>query len=99
MNGTSLFEFTKESFFLIDLRTKNFDNIKKNIKNIEKIIPSQEELQILDNYKNELKTQLNNPDNINEVNILKDYNSALEEFCPGIQKLKNEFILIDDIIK
>ena len=58
--------------------------LKKNIKNIEKNIPSQEELQILDNYKNELKTQLNNPDNINEVNILKDYNSALEEFCPGI---------------
>ena len=55
---------------------------------IEKIIPSQEELQILDNYKNELKSQLNNPDNINEVNILKDYNSALEEFLSWNTKIE-----------
>ena len=29
MNGTSLLEFTKESFSLIDLRAKNFDDIRK----------------------------------------------------------------------
>ena len=42
MNDTSLFKFAKESFFLIDLRAKNFNYIKQKINNIEEIIPTEE---------------------------------------------------------
>ena len=88
MELNPLFEFNKDSFFLIDLRIKNYESLKSSIKDLKSIIPNNEEIAILTNYINELE-QKNNLNIIhNEITILPEYYNSLQKICSRYMQVK-----------
>ena len=88
MELNQLFEFNKDSFFLIDLRIKNYESLKSSIKDLKSIIPNNEEIAILTNNINDLE-QKNNLNIIhNEITILPEYYNSLQKICSRYMQVK-----------
>ena len=52
----------------------------------------------MDNYIHELKDKVNLNKNLNDLDIIPNYNEALKQFNPGF-KLNDKYKIIDSIIK
>ena len=89
----------KFSSFWIDLRLKNYESLKNSINDLKDVIPKEEEIIILDNYIHELKDKVNLNKNLNDLDIIPNYNDALKQFNPGLNKLNDKYKIIDSIIK
>ena len=54
MEDSLIFDFDKDSTFLIDLRKKNYNSLVKNIGDFNELIPKESEILILDDFSNEI---------------------------------------------
>lgn len=100
MEDSLIFDFDKDSTFLIDLRKKNYNSLVKNIGDFNELIPKESEILILDDFSNEINN--NNIEgeekNSDEISIVPDFKTAILTFVPGIKNF-SKYEIINDIIK
>lgn len=100
MQKNTVFEFSRESSFLLDLRKKNYSELIKDIDDFNSLIPTEGEISILDAYIEGVRdTIINTEEDGKEFEILPEFKNALQAFIPGIRILNTKYTIIKTIIQ
>ena len=99
MDIESIFNFNKNSFFILDLRLKNYNSLCRRINDLSELTRNDEEISVFDKILYEYQNSDNFIAQSNEKKILPEYQDALQKFNPGNCNLKDNFKIILDIIK
>ena len=99
MDIESIFNFNKDSFFILDLRLKNYNSLCRRINDLSELTRNDEEISVFDKVLYEYQNSDNFIAQSNEKKILPEYQDALQKFNPGNCNLKDNFKIILDIIK
>lgn len=98
MDNSLLFNFTKESSFLFDLREKKYESLIENIDDLNNLKPDENDMLFLNKLINENKiNQTIMEGSSDEYDILPKYKDSLLEFTPGILKYNEKMKIIFDI--
>lgn len=99
MDNISPLNFDKDSFFIIDLRIKNYESLCLKIGDISNLSQNDIEISILDDIIANFQNNNNFTDKSDETKIIPKYLEALKKFRPGICIINNKINTIIEIIQ
>lgn len=98
MNDTYLFNFDKDSNFVIDLREKNFNNLLGKIGEVSDLMKNETEIATFDQIIHDYEYDNNNDNGFEGLKILPKFKEALLNFSPNICILNDKLKTIQEII-
>ena len=91
--------FQKNSRFIFELREKAYPDLIKNITDLNSIKPNDLDIEILDNFIQNKKSKIKNSEDYqDEIDIKSNFKSAFIYFKPGIKKMNEKMLIINNII-
>ena len=98
MMNINKFDFSPESSFIIDLREKMYNDLIKDLKDINIIKPKDDDIFFLNNIISDYKSKnIENGNDLNDETILLEYKIARMNFILGIKKLNERMKTIINI--
>ena len=99
MENITPVNFQRNSWFIFELREKSYPELIKNINDLNSIKPNDSDLEILNNFIQNKKSEIKNSENFkDEIDIKSNFKSAFLNFKPGIKKMNEKMIIINNII-
>lgn len=90
--------FTKSSTFIFDLREKKYKSLISEIKDLNSLKPTINEINFFKNYIESIKNNIMSEIDLDSYEISEEYKKGLLQFIPGIQSKNRELKAIEEII-